>query len=254
MTDTPSTDVREALERVKATAIENGGRLTPGAILDLQGAINALAAIAVPDTGKSEPHGPEGNEGYCRCGTFVGHNGDWSSHQPDTGDPEVWTPTRELRIEAGPVVIAQTRTDPGYMGEPRTFVSDGVTYVSVPDFDLWAVPDTGARGYDGAGMYHLTADEYGAALRRAYEDGLAAVPDTGASLDVAWSAAEAASLGSGMSSGGWVVLAIERTPNEPVEYRAIEQSGQPHEYGPWAITPAAALLALAARLSEPVEP
>jgi len=46
-----------------------------------------------------------------------------------------WNATRELRIEQGPVVISQTRTDPGDMGEPRVLESDGVTYVAVPDFD-----------------------------------------------------------------------------------------------------------------------
>lgn len=33
----------EAAERVKASAIENGGRLTPGAILDVQAVVNALS-------------------------------------------------------------------------------------------------------------------------------------------------------------------------------------------------------------------
>ena|SRR6266571_3098931 len=56
-----------------------------------------------------------------------------------TNLPE-WNATRELRIEQGPVVISQTRTDPGEMGEPRVMDSDGVTYVAVPDFDGdWAV-------------------------------------------------------------------------------------------------------------------
>lgn len=28
-------------------------------------------------------HGPEGNEAYCKCGVFVGWNGDWSKHMGD---------------------------------------------------------------------------------------------------------------------------------------------------------------------------
>lgn len=28
-------------------------------------------------------HGPEGNEAYCYCGEFIGHNGDWSKHMGD---------------------------------------------------------------------------------------------------------------------------------------------------------------------------
>lgn len=31
-------------------------------------------------------HGPYGNEGYCYCGEFVGHNGDWSKHQRRKSD------------------------------------------------------------------------------------------------------------------------------------------------------------------------
>jgi transcriptional regulator with XRE-family HTH domain len=41
-----------------------------------------------------------------------------------------------LRLD-GPVVIGQCATDPGDMGEPRVVVSDGITYISVPLFDLW---------------------------------------------------------------------------------------------------------------------
>jgi hypothetical protein len=46
-------------------------------------------------------------------------------------------PDPELRIEEGPVVIVQTPTDPGDIGEPRVVEADGVTYVFVPDFVLW---------------------------------------------------------------------------------------------------------------------
>jgi hypothetical protein len=53
--------------------------------------------------------------------------------------PVAWTTTRELYIEKGPVVIAQTRTDPGDIGEPRIVQFDGVTHVCVPDFDRWPV-------------------------------------------------------------------------------------------------------------------
>lgn len=70
----------------------------------------------------------------------IGAAGVFSKMTPaETGLREAveWTPTRELRIEVGPVVIAQTRSDPGDMGEPRVFSSEGVTYVTVPDFDLW---------------------------------------------------------------------------------------------------------------------
>lgn len=42
-------EARAAMERVKASAIENGGRLTPGAILDVQTAINALDAARSTD-------------------------------------------------------------------------------------------------------------------------------------------------------------------------------------------------------------
>ena len=52
----PGLDVaREAMERVKASAIENGGRLTPGAILDIQAAIDALGGSALAET-PGEPH------------------------------------------------------------------------------------------------------------------------------------------------------------------------------------------------------
>jgi len=49
----------------------------------------------------------------------------------------------ELHIENGPVVIVQTPTDPGDMGEPRVITADGETIVFVPSFDLW--PDDGLR-------------------------------------------------------------------------------------------------------------
>jgi len=60
-------------------------------------------------------------------------------------DQPTWTTTRELRIESGPVVIAQTRADPGDMGEPRVFESEGITYICVPDFDLWPTEHDAAR-------------------------------------------------------------------------------------------------------------
>jgi hypothetical protein len=45
--------------------------------------------------------------------------------------------TRELRIESGPVVIVQTDSDPGDMGEPRIITEDGATVVFVPSFSYW---------------------------------------------------------------------------------------------------------------------
>jgi hypothetical protein len=44
-----------------------------------------------------------------------------------------------LRLD-GPIEIAQSDTDPGDMGEPRVFESDGVTYVTVPSFTFWGLP------------------------------------------------------------------------------------------------------------------
>jgi hypothetical protein len=44
--------------------------------------------------------------------------------------------TEWLRLD-GPVVIGQSLTDPGDMGEPRIVTEDGVTMVTVPSFDLW---------------------------------------------------------------------------------------------------------------------
>src|SRR5689334_16006348 len=43
---------------------------------------------------------------------------------------------QELRLD-GPVVIVQSLTDPGDIGEPRVFEADGVTYVTVPSLDHW---------------------------------------------------------------------------------------------------------------------
>ena len=37
----------------------------------------------------------------------------------------------------GPVVIAISESDPGDMGELRTFTSDGVTYLTVPPTKAW---------------------------------------------------------------------------------------------------------------------
>ena len=47
-----------------------------------------------------------------------------------------WPPDRNLRLE-GRVVISQVPTDPGDFGEPRVSSADDVTYVSVPEFELW---------------------------------------------------------------------------------------------------------------------
>lgn len=44
--------------------------------------------------------------------------------------------TRRLEV-GGRVVISQTPTDPGDIGEPRVSVMDDTTYVSVPEFELW---------------------------------------------------------------------------------------------------------------------
>jgi hypothetical protein len=76
-----------------------------------------------------------------------------------------WSATRELRIEQGPVVISQVRTDPGDMGEPRVLESDGVTYVAVPDFDgEWAVAATPVGALDAtvlAQAMSVSLDIYG---------------------------------------------------------------------------------------------
>jgi hypothetical protein len=56
----------------------------------------------------------------------------------------------ELRLDGpchecggiGPVVIVQTDTDPGDMGEPRIVHAEGEVIVFVPSFDLW--PDGAA--------------------------------------------------------------------------------------------------------------
>lgn len=51
--------------------------------------------------------------------------------------PAAWDHvTRTLRLD-GRVVISQTPTDPGDIGEPRITTMDDVTYVSVPEFELW---------------------------------------------------------------------------------------------------------------------
>ncbi len=47
-----------------------------------------------------------------------------------------WDETRCLVID-GRTIISQTPTDPGDFGEPRVTVMDDVTYVSVPEFELW---------------------------------------------------------------------------------------------------------------------
>lgn len=38
----------------------------------------------------------------------------------------------------GPVVLVQSDTDPGDMGEPRELIDDGATVLIVPSFELWA--------------------------------------------------------------------------------------------------------------------
>jgi hypothetical protein len=44
-------------------------------------------------------HGPEGNEGYCRCGYFVGHGGDWSKHRAEqAAEPGLLTPLVDDRL------------------------------------------------------------------------------------------------------------------------------------------------------------
>lgn len=43
---------------------------------------------------------------------------------------------RRLELD-GHVVISQTPTDPGDIGEPRVSIADETTYVSVPEFELW---------------------------------------------------------------------------------------------------------------------
>jgi hypothetical protein len=55
----------------------------------------------------------------------------------------------QLHIE-GSLVIFQTATDPGDMGEPRIVTEDETTYVAVPSFDLWGRPD--ARSASVAGL------------------------------------------------------------------------------------------------------
>ncbi len=47
-----------------------------------------------------------------------------------------WGETRRLDLH-GHVVISQTPTDPGDIGEPRISTMDDLTYVSVPEFELW---------------------------------------------------------------------------------------------------------------------
>lgn len=46
---------------------------------------------------------------------------------------------RELRIDRAPVVIGESVTDPGSMGEPFMFESDGTTYVTVPPASWWTL-------------------------------------------------------------------------------------------------------------------
>lgn len=52
-------------------------------------------------------------------------------------DPEWDAATARMRIDAGPVELVQSPTDPGDIGEPRIVSEDGVTYVVVPDFEHW---------------------------------------------------------------------------------------------------------------------
>jgi len=44
-------------------------------------------AASQPTDRSAPDHGPDGNEGYCRCGAFVGHGGDWSAHVPQWLSP-----------------------------------------------------------------------------------------------------------------------------------------------------------------------
>lgn len=71
---------------------------------------------------------------------------------------------RQIRLD-GPVAVGQSDTDPGDMGEPRVFEADGVTYVTVPSFDLWPSDD----------LPPLTPDE--ARLARAWSRCKAALPE-----------------------------------------------------------------------------
>jgi hypothetical protein len=115
--------------------------------------------------------GPDSTAGPCQCRNDVAAT---LPAPPADGVPRTapeWNATRELRIEQGPVVISQTRTDPGDMGEPRVLESDGVTYVTVPSFAYWAQP---TRGLDAERLRLLRALEQ----KRGYEDSIGRwVPD-----------------------------------------------------------------------------
>lgn len=57
----------------------------------------------------------------------------------------------------GHVVIGQSDTDPGDMGEPRHFTSDGTHYVTVPSFRLWAAEAALTELADAAEQYVLSS-------------------------------------------------------------------------------------------------
>jgi hypothetical protein len=63
----------------------------------------------------------------------------------------MWPPDRNLRLE-GRVVISQVPTDPGDIGEPRISTADDVTYVSVPEFELWPT-DPDWQPHDASVVY-----------------------------------------------------------------------------------------------------
>ena len=62
-----------------------------------------------------------------------------------------WPSDRHLHLE-GRVVISQVPTDPGDFGEPRISTADDVTYVSVPEFELWPT-DPDWREHDASIVY-----------------------------------------------------------------------------------------------------
>ena len=65
-----------------------------------------------------------------------------------------WNTTVETHVN-GQVVILQTKSDPGDMGEPRIFSEDGVTYICVPNFELWPRPaDAEECAGDPSHQYH----------------------------------------------------------------------------------------------------
>lgn len=67
---------------------------------------------------------------------------------------------REERRYDGPIVIAFSTEDPGYMGEPREFDMDGVTYLTVPDPSLWPAASDPFPYVDGIRVVRDTANSY----------------------------------------------------------------------------------------------